>query len=112
MEEKKNNQGENEISSLVEKIIDEAGLRNLPEEELDDFRANMETQISQKLGSIVIDNLGEEGMAEYEKLLEGSDGVDPEKMDALTSKYIPDLDQKIESEMTDFFRQILKDQIK
>lgn len=102
----------NEISQIVEKMVDELGFRNLPEEELEDFRSNMELQINKRLGIIILENLNDEGMDEYEKVMSEQPLPDPEKIQALTKKYIPDLEEKVKVGMEQFFKEIVDGYLK
>ncbi len=95
-----------ELNPLVEGLIDRFNLRNLSEEDLNEFRANMEQQISRRLGLVILENLSEEGLKEYEESLSDVLIPDPEKINEITKKYIPDLDQKIKVSMEEFVKEM------
>ena len=98
-----------EISVLIDGVIEKLSLKNLPEEELKDFRESLEMQITRRLGLIVLENLNEEGLKEYEKAV-SSDVLapDPVKLEEIIKKYIPDLDKKIQEGLTEFLNGITK----
>lgn len=101
--------GKNEISSLVDKVVEKLDLKGLPEEELKDFRESLEMQITRRLGLIILENLNEEGLKEYEEAV-SSDVLapDPVKLEEIIKKYIPDLDKKIQEGMTEFLNSVIK----
>lgn len=101
--------GKDEISSLVDKVIEKLDIKDLPEEELKDFRESLEMQITRRLGLIILENLNEEGLKEYEKAV-SSDILSPDssKLEEIIKKYIPDLDKKIQEGMTEFLNSIIK----
>jgi hypothetical protein len=102
----------NEISPVIEKMIDKLDLRGLPEEDLNNFRSNMEMQISRRLGLIILENLNEEGLKEYEGAMSDVLAPDPEKLQEIIKKYIPDFESKVKKGMDEFFDEILKDSSK
>ncbi|HPT08166.1 MAG TPA: DUF5663 domain-containing protein [bacterium] len=100
------NENSTELNPLVEGLIDRFNLRNLPEEDLNEFRVNLEQQISRRLGLVILENLSEEGLKEYEESLSDILIPDPEKISEITKKYIPDLDQKIKISMEEFIKEV------
>lgn len=100
---------QNEISTLIDGVVDKLNLKNLPKEELKDFRESLEMQITRRLGLIVLENLNEEGLKEYEKAV-SSDVLspDPVKLEEIIKKYIPDLDKKIQKGMIEFLNSVTK----
>jgi hypothetical protein len=101
-------QNSTEFNPLIEGLIDRFNLRNLSEEDLNEFRINMEQQISRRLGLVILENLSEEGLKEYEESLSDLLIPDPEKINEITKKYIPDLDQKIKVSMEEFVKEVEK----
>lgn len=97
-----------EIGQLIEKMVSELGFNDLPSEELESFKAGMEIQINRRLGLIILENLSDEGLEEYEKAMSEEPLPDPEKLQALTQKHIPNLDEKVRAGMEEFFKEIMK----
>lgn len=103
---KSNFSEENSFDPFIETLIDRFQLRNLPEEELNDFKNNMEQQISRRLGLVILENLNEAGLKEYEEALSEILIPDPEKIKEITQKYIPDLGDKVKVALENFIREI------
>jgi benzoyl-CoA reductase/2-hydroxyglutaryl-CoA dehydratase subunit BcrC/BadD/HgdB len=99
----------NETSSLVDKVVEKLDLKDLPEEELRDFRESLEMQITRRLGLIILENLNEEGLKEYEEAI-SSDVLAPDsdRLEEIIKKYIPDLDKKIQEGMTEFLNNVIR----
>jgi len=94
------------IDGLIDQLIIAAGLENLPEDEKQDFRDNMNVQINRRIGSIIVENLSEEGLAAYEKLLTDSLVPDPEELNQLLETYLPDYPTKIKAGLDEFLQEV------
>lgn len=79
---------------------------SLPEAEKQDLRQNIESQVLRRLGIIIAQNLDEEGMAEYEKML-NKGSVDPDEMQKFLEKRMPDYEQKIKEGMDKFVEEMI-----
>ncbi len=80
---------------LIDLIMKEAYLSNLPEDDKKYLQDTLSLQIDRRLGLIIIENLSEEGRTEYAKLLKNSPIPDPEELQLLLTKYLPDYAEKI-----------------
>lgn len=98
----KNSDQSKEIANL---IIEQAHLAHLPETDKDYIRENLALQINRRLGLIIMENLSDEGQLEYSRLL-GSDLIpDPEKLQNLLNKYIPDYKEKVKVGLEEFVKE-------
>ena len=83
---------------LIQKIIDQiilySNLSGMDEYEEYLFRKNIEAQINQRLGIIILSNLNEEGLRKYEDLTKENEIADSKKIEELIIKYIPDYQEK------------------
>jgi len=95
------------MESLVEEIITQANLADLPEGDKKYLRESLLLQLNRRLGLIIAGNLNEEGLEEYGKLLEDGPLPDPKKMQDLLTKYIPGYQEKIKAGLDEFIGQIV-----
>ncbi len=93
--------------ALVDLIMKEAHLSNLPDADRKYVQANLSLQIDRRLGLIIMENLNDEGREEYTKLLE--DGLVPnqEKLQVLLDKYVPDYQEKIKVGLDKFIKEAI-----
>jgi len=97
------------FNPMIEKIIDDLGFRTLPESELNDFRANLEFQLNRRLGLIIIENLDEDALKEYEEIMTSSE-PNLEKISDIIKKNIPDYAEKIKEGLDSFISEIIAKQ--
>lgn len=89
-------------AQFVEKIIAEAGLKNMPEDFKNDYMKKMNVEIEKRLGQMTEEELDEKGLDEYEKMFEPGKELDPEKVYDFLRRRIPDYDKKIISVLEAF----------
>lgn len=103
---KQNPMNKDGVQAIIDEIIKKLKMENLPSEELDDFKNSLESQITRRLGLVILENLNEEGLKEYEEAAsEESLSPDPEQMEKIIKKHIPDIEEKIKAEMDSFLKQ-------
>ncbi len=86
-----------QLRFLIEEIIDKLDLRDLPRKDLNEFRDNLEKEINRRIGTIVLENLNDEVLREYEEFMD----KDPVKAGAILKEHIPDLGDKIRKDLSD-----------
>lgn len=96
----------NYIQKIIDQIITKANLGGLPAEEEKAFRAKLEAQITRRLGLIIMKNLDEKGLKEYEKISKVGEPK-PAELEKLLKKYIPDYKEKLKSGMAEMIEEII-----
>ncbi len=96
----------NYVQKIIDRILDFANLKTLPEEEEKRLRVKLEDKISERLGFAILKNLSEEGMKEYEKFVSEGDFKSSKFRDFL-KKYLPDYKEKIKKEMDSFITEMI-----
>jgi hypothetical protein len=86
-----------QLRFLIEEIIDKLDLRDLPRKDLNEFKDNLEKEINRRIGAIVLENLNDEALKEYEEFID----KDPAKAGAIVREHIPDLGDKIRRDISD-----------
>jgi len=110
---KKNNEVKSEIkedediSPIADYIISESGLNNLPKNDLTVLRDGLIMQINRRIGLIIIDNLNEAALEEYNKLLGESLVPDPKKLELFLQANIVDCSEKIKMGLDEFVNQAI-----
>lgn len=99
---RQNKSGADAIAQLADSIIEAAGADQLPEEAKQPFREQLEAQIMRRLGIIVMENLDEEGMKEYEALVADNPVPDPQALQVFLEKRVPDYEEKLKAGMEQF----------
>ena len=95
------------LVEIVEEIIKTSGFNDLPLGDRNYFKEHLTLQLNRRLGLIIAENLKEDGLEEYNKLL--SDGLipDPSKLQNILEKNLPDYQEKIKLGLDEFVKQIL-----
>jgi len=96
-----------QIQEVITQIIKQANMEGMPESAEKKFREEMELQITRRLGIIVMQNLNEEGLAEYEKMIEKGEAGDQEKFSAFVAKYIPNYEEKVKEGLGLFIKEVI-----
>ncbi|MGI6348162.1 MAG: DUF5663 domain-containing protein [Patescibacteria group bacterium] len=105
---KTNLMDKNEVQTIVDEVVKKLKMENLPPEELSDFKGNLESQITRRLGLVILENLSAEGLKEYEAVVADEDlSPDSEQLEKIIKKYIPDIEEKIKAEMDSFLAQFV-----
>jgi hypothetical protein len=97
----------NVTEKIVDKIIEVGKLDGLPEPAMSQFKNNMEAQILRRLGLIIISNLEEKDIDEYEAMLKSGSAPDPAELQRFLEGKIPNYEEKIKQEMDDFIKEIV-----
>ncbi len=105
---KKQNKQIDPLQTIIDNIVIDAGLSNLPEADMLAFKSNLEMQFNRRIGLIVVDNLPEEGIKEYGELLQESEFPDISKLQNLISKYIPNFEEKLKNGLDEFIEEIMQ----
>jgi hypothetical protein len=87
-----------QLRFLIEEVIDKLDLRDLSQKDLNNFRDKLEKEINRRIGAVVLENLNNEALKEYEDLID----EDPAGAMAIVKKHIPDLEGKIRRDISDF----------
>lgn len=102
---KKSENAGDPLEALVDNLIKEVKLNDLPEADYNFLKESLIMQINRRLGSIIMENLNDEGLAEYNELL--NDGLipDADKLEKLLEKYIPDYEEKVKTGLDEFIKE-------
>ena len=96
----------NYVQKLIDQIMTMGKFAALPEAEEMAFRKNLEMQFNRRLGIIIMQNLPEAGIKEFESLQK--DGQpDPLELQKILEKYIPDYEVKIKVGMEEFVKEVI-----
>jgi hypothetical protein len=98
---------DNSIQKIIDQIIIAANLGGLPEAEEQAFRENMEAQITRRLGLIIMDNLDDKGLKEYEKLIKDNPIPDQDDFQKFLNDYLPNSEEIIREGMEIFMKEII-----
>jgi len=96
-----------QIQEVITQIIKQSNMEGMPEPAEKKFREEMELQITRRLGIIVMQNLNEEGLAEYEKMIEKGEAGDQEKFSVFIAKYIPNYEEKVKEGLGLFIKEVI-----
>lgn len=97
----------NAVEKIVDNIIEVGKLDGLPEPAMNQFKGNMEAQILRRLGLIIISNLEEKDIEEYEAMIKEGLVPEPEKLQKFLEEKIPDYEEKIKQGMDEFVGEII-----
>jgi len=102
---KKSENAGDPLEALVDNLIKEVKLNDLPEADYNFLKESLIMQINRRLGSIIMENLNDEGLAEYNELL--NEGLIPDagKLEKLLEKYIPDYEEKVKTGLDEFIKE-------
>lgn len=100
------------IQKLIDEIIKATNLGGMGEAEEMAFRENMETQITRRLGIIIMQNLDDKGLDEYGKIIEEEPIPSEETMKKFFERHLPDYEKKIKQGMDVFLKESLAATIK
>ncbi len=90
------------IDLFVEDLLKEANLSSLPEDFKDQYVEKVKEQLNRHLGLTIMENLDEEGLKEFSKLMTTGKTPDFNRMQVMFSHRIPDFEQKMQKAMVDF----------
>jgi len=90
-----------DLKMFVDRLVDEKKFpENLEKEVVDQIKSDLLSQMEDRINALIINNLSPEKLQEFNKLLD--EDISDEKMHEFCSSNIPDLDQKIASELIVF----------
>ncbi len=96
------------MQSYLEALLEKAGLTHLPE----DFRARyllkLRGLLEERIGAMALEYLPKEKQKDLDALL-ASDEPDPNKMQELLTREIPEYEQKLQKLLLEFAEQFLAD---
>lgn len=95
------------MEKIIDRIIQSANLRALPEAEKIQFRERVEAQITRRLGLIIFENLGDKGFKDYEAIAKNGQ-PDKKEMKKFLEKYVPDYKEKLTVGMDEFFNELMR----
>ena len=94
------------MQKVIDQLINVTGLKNLPQKEEEMFRRDLEAQINRRLGLIILKNLDDKGLKEYEKMISKKEKVSPGEFQAFLEKYLPNYEEVIDQEMETFWQEV------
>jgi hypothetical protein len=97
----------NVVQSIAENVITTLGFDKLPEKEKEAFKNNLEFQITRRLGLIIAQNLNNDALAKYEKMVKNNLDVSPDEMEKFLEKNMPDYKDKVEQGMDELMKEII-----
>ncbi len=90
-----------DLKVFVDKLVDEKKLpEGLDGEVIDQIKADLFSQVENRINALIISNLSPEKLEEFNKLLDQD--ISDEEMHKFCEENIPMLDQKIASELIVF----------
>lgn len=98
---------ENYLSKVLDNIMETAELNDLPPAEKSSFRDQLEIQIMRRLGIIIIDNLDEKGLLEYENLISKEEMPPGEEFQLFLEKHISDYEPKLKAAINELMSEIM-----
>jgi hypothetical protein len=90
------------LESLVDNLIKEVELDDLPEADRNFLKGNLMLQISRRLGGIIMENLDEKGLAAYVEKFGEAILPEGEKLQEFLEEYLPDYEEKIKTGLEEF----------
>ena len=85
--------------AYIEKLIEEKGFSGKDPEVLAQIKADLETRLEDRINAMILANMPEEGLAEFEAAIDGDDET---AINACVMKYIPSVDEKVATELLAF----------
>jgi len=94
------------IDLFVDKLITDAGL-NLPPDFREEYAEKLKQQVNQRLGTVLIENLDQAGVAEFTELLQKEPQPDIMALQQMFSSRIPDFNEKIRQALIAFAEEFI-----
>lgn len=97
----------NPMLDYVDKMIDQAGLTDLPEDVRKNYRVKLAEEATKRIGIMAMRELNESNVAAFTQLVEKN----PSDFDAIMdffSKNIPEFEQKMSSALADFANEFIE----
>ncbi len=90
-----------DLKMFVDRLVEEKKFpESLEEGVMEQIKSDLLSQAEDRINAVIINNLSPEKLEEFNKLLD--EDISDEKMHEFCSSNIPDLDQKIASELIVF----------
>ncbi len=86
-------------STFIDQLIEEKGYSHKDPEIAAQMKADLESRLEDRINAMILVNMPEAGLAEFEKAI---DSDDEDAINACVMKYIPDIDEKVASELLAF----------
>lgn len=88
-----------QLAPFVERLIKEKGLDYLEDDVLDEIRADLYSNLEDRINTVIVEKLPKDQLGAFEKLLDSGTGDDTQ---AFVRKHIPDLDEVVARELVGF----------
>lgn len=85
----------------IENLLQESNL-NLPEDFKAPYVEKVKEQLSRRIGIVIMENLDEEGVVEFSRLMDQEPSPDMNAIQAAFTARIPDLEEKIKEALIGF----------
>ncbi|MDD3284688.1 MAG: DUF5663 domain-containing protein [Patescibacteria group bacterium] len=100
-------QEQDSLQFIIQDIIKQANLENLPEQEKQAFASQLEMQFNRRIGLIIMDNLDDASIEEYSKIIKDNPFPNPDELQKFLEKHIPDYGEKLKVGIDNFVKEIL-----
>jgi hypothetical protein len=95
----------NQDNKIIQKLMDELGLSNLPDDKKEELVAKMAEVILKRMFAATVNELSPEDQEAYGELLDKK--AKPEKIEKFLREKIPGYEQKMEKVAVDFRNEML-----
>jgi len=87
---------------FIEKMLEEAGLTDLPADYKQEYIAKLQEQLNRRIGIVIMQNLSDEDAEKFAQMIEQSPAPGIDQMQSYFAEKIPDLEGKIKEGLTQF----------
>lgn len=88
-----------DIKEFVDKLIEDKGFNEQDPEVLDQMKKDLLDRVENRINAMILSNLNPEKLADFEKVL---DSGSEEEIQNFVKRDIPDIDEKVASELLTF----------
>jgi hypothetical protein len=87
------------LEDFAEKLLKEKGTQGIESTTLEQLKKDLLTRLEDRINATVVAALSPQQLEEFEKML---DGANEKKLRDFAEKHVPDLDQRIASQLLEF----------
>ena len=96
----------NQIVEFLQQLINEADLKHLPDDFKSRYIEQLRMLVEERIGILALEELHEEHVKDFQKMLNGSD-KEQEKIGDFLREHVPEFEQKVQAVLEEFRNQFL-----
>jgi len=96
-----------DLQQFIKDIIKKAEMENLPKKFLDEYEDKLIMELQRRIGVLMVKELDEQGIKEFDKLMQENPNPDQKILLNFFNVHIPDFKQKLEKGLQDFAQEFV-----